>query len=94
MNKKRKNMISKKLAQLGFILASITSLSFGSVYAMETSKEIVKSNTVYSTLGSTNMNNDTSTLVNADMYPYSASPEASDYYRKVSVDILKNYFKI
>lgn len=87
-------MISKKLAQLGFILASITSLSFGSVYAMETSKEIVKSNTVYSTLGSTNMNNDTSTLVNADMYPYSASPEASDYYRKVSVDILKNYFNI
>ena len=83
-------MISKKLAQIGFIIASITSLSFGSVYAMETSKEIVKSNTVYST----NMNNSTGNLVNNEGYPYSAAPEARDYYRKISADALKNYFNI
>ena len=83
-------MISKKLTQLGFIIASITSLSFGSVYAMETSKEFVKSNTVYSA----NINSSTDNLVNTEGYPYSAAPEARDYYRQLSADALKNYFNI
>lgn len=91
-------MISKKIAKLGFILVGITSLSFGSIYAMETSNKMININTVYSktTPSSSEINtnakdqNDTS----SSKGPSRASAEAKECYCKLLTQALQKYFNL